>query len=515
MATYYTNWVKSNSSSPNGETYTIDGKQVTYYNDVRFKFITTETLDRANNRSLIKISKYACFYYTWGDATNPNLNMTLSSRVNSQSTQSGTKNVLGTTNQAYTLVDTDSFYVTHNADGSGSYSFTGTGKYTGGSGTTYTKSVSKSGIALTKINRTSTITTTAVQGAGLEFGQPINFSIVNQDSNFTNKLTYVSNNVTYTIGTNVKTSVDYTFSETLVSNYTNSVENAINVLCETYSGSTLVGTTSVNAYVNVPSSYVPSLNVTLEETNSKVKSMNLDAYVQGKSQIKGSVYAYGSSGSLIKNYISTVNNEAFTTSVWTTNLLTNVGSENDVICKVIDSRGRETTNLQSYDVLEYTSPTIVNATLQRCDSDGNLNNEGTCAILKVSYSISPLNNKNAKKIIIVQGTDKQEQTLDAYNGVFQSKIFSNLSTNATYNFNIQLVDSLETTTAIESLPPSFVTRSYLAGGKGISFGQIATKEGFHSYMDSEFHKELKAKNININRFKISKVQGIYIGYIEE
>ena len=94
-------------------------------------------------------------------------------------------------------------------------------------------------------------------------------------------------------------------------------------------------------------------------------------------------------------------------------------------------------------------------------------------------------------------------------------MFYGLETNASYNFEFKVKDTFEEVPQTYTLAPSFVTISKLAGGRGVTFGQVVTEEGLHSYMDTNFHKNSKVKNISISGLKTEKYQGGWITYAED
>ena len=104
-----------------------------------------------------------------------------------------------------------------------------------------------------------------------------------------------------------------------------------------------------------------------------------------------------------------------------------------------------------------------------------------------------------------------------YEGTYTfTDLFSGLETNSSYNFEFQLIDQFEVIPQSFNLTPAYVTESLLAGGKGVTFGQVATEEGLHSYMKSEFHDDLNSKNINVSGLKLEKnAEGSWILYAED
>lgn len=521
MATYYTNWSISNSSNPNSATYIVDGQQVTYYNDVRYKFVVTESVNSSANTSTLTVKKYAVFYFTWPDMPPLDLVVTMKSKMPNNTSYKSDTDILipESTPNSYELVGTDTFTIEHDPDGTKTVSFTGLGTYTGGSGTVYTRTVSKQ-IALTKIDRTSTIATNATKANKKLFGQAITFNASRKVEGVTHKLSYVSGNSTIVIGDNLPltSAYTYTFPTTLISNYPSAVENIIYVTCETFLNDQSLGSNTVACYLNVPNTYAPNIQLSIAEGNPNVSALNLGIFVQSRSQIHGIINATGQANATIVSYNTSFNNEVFKTQEFTSGLLNETTDTININVTVTDSRGLSNTITQQIEVEQYSSPAITSSIIKRCLQDGTIDDNGTYGKATISYQIFSLDNKNTKNIAFVFNGSSQEFTLSEYVGTFESSvIFSELNTDNTYNIVCELIDIFgnETKTSIAiTVDPTFILESDFAGGKGKTFGRNATEEGIHSYIDFETHKDLKAKNINVSGLKIEKIQNIYIMYIE-
>lgn len=511
MATYYTNWSKSNSSSPNGEKYVVNNKEVTYYNDVRYKFIVKETINSSNNTSTFVVDKYVVFYYTWDDNIHT-LSVTLKSKIpNSADYKSESKTINSSkSSSGYVYVGQDSFTIKHNDEGTGSTTFTGLGTYTGGSGTVYTRSVSRT-LSMTTINRSSSITSNATSNT--KFGDTITFSITRYNSKFTHDIKYSMYNASGTIATGVATSQNWTIPTDLVASTPDNAQPTITITCTTKNGSTVVGSSTYSFKCKVPDTYQPTCSLSLEDVGIVPESWGV--YVKSKSSIKGTITASGSEGSTIKSYVSKANDEIFSVNPFTTNFLKYDG-ERTVTTTVTDSRGRSVSDSQTIKVVDYSTATISMCKVERCNADGTLNEEGTYGKATAEYKISPINNLNEKILKVSYGATTKEVTLTDYEGTYTfTELFEGLETNASYNFEFMIKDTFEEIPQIYILAPSFVTISKLAGGRGVTFGQVATEEGLHSYMDTNFHKNSKVKNISINGLKTEKYQGGWITYAED
>lgn len=192
-------------------------------------------------------------------------------------------------------------------------------------------------------------------------GSAMTLTIDRKSSSFTHTVRYNWQGTTGTVGTGIGTSTSYTPPLTFASNIPNSTSGTITFYCDTYSGSTLVGTSQATATLSVPDSVVPTIGgLTLEETAEAMKGISTSTeFAQILSRVKATVTgASGVYGSTIKSYLITVVNQNLT--------LTENGGVFDyfknngtfiVRATVTDSRGRTSANKDvTIYVREYFSP---------------------------------------------------------------------------------------------------------------------------------------------------------------
>lgn len=210
---------------------------------------------------------------------------------------------------------------------------------------------------LPKINRTSTIT---VPTATL--GSSVNIAISKADTNYTSTLRYEWYGSTGTIvDKTTSTSYSWTPPLSLASGIPNSVGGSGKIFIDTYSGTTLLGTSSATLTANVPSSVVPTLaSVTLSDTNSKVSAiLTSPNFLQVLSNIAvnftGASGAYGSTIQAYKAEI--VGKNQSTASNGGTLGVMNYNGSYTIRSTVTDSRGRTSAPFdKTITVLEYFLP---------------------------------------------------------------------------------------------------------------------------------------------------------------
>lgn len=192
-------------------------------------------------------------------------------------------------------------------------------------------------------------------------GSAMTLTIDRKSSSFTHTVRYNWQGATGTVGTGIDTSTSYTPPLTFASNIPNSTSGTITFYCDTYSGSTLIGTSQTTATLTVPGSVIPTVSgLTLEETATAMNGISTSTeFAQILSRVKATVNgASGVYGSTIKSYSITVVNQNLT--------LTENGGVFDyfknngtfiVRATVTDSRGRTSSNKDvTINVREYFSP---------------------------------------------------------------------------------------------------------------------------------------------------------------
>lgn len=192
-------------------------------------------------------------------------------------------------------------------------------------------------------------------------GSAMTLTIDRKSSGFTHTVRYNWQGNTGTVGTGIGTSTSYTPPLTFASNIPNSTSGTITFYCDTYNGSTLVGTSQTTATLTVPDSVVPTIDgLTLEETAEAMKGISTSTeFAQILSRVKATVTgASGVYGSTIKSYSITVvdQNLTLTENGGVFDFFKNNGTFT-VRATVTDSRGRTSANKDvTINVVEYFTP---------------------------------------------------------------------------------------------------------------------------------------------------------------
>lgn len=380
-----------------------------------------------------------------------------------------------------TVVATGSVTIPHNADGSKSFSISVKAAIYSGS---YNKSGSGT-FTLNTIPRTSTFT----RSGTATMGNAQTITITRAASAFTHKLYYTWGGTKTLIASNVGTSYTWTPPVSMAAKIPNAASAACTLTCETYSGSTLIGTKTLSFTLSVPSSVKPTVStLTLTEAVSGL-SDQFGGFVNTKSKIKYAVTAAGAQGSTIKAYAVSIAGQKFSKQTATTAAINAGAGTKTATVTVTDSRGRTASKSVNFDVLAYSPPAFKLISADRCDANGVLDDEGTFVSFAVDVSISPVNDKNTALYILeyklATEADSEykelERTTGAYtlsgSGVIPDVEFS---TDVSYILRFSAIDYFTTTSpatktvVITTAKPTF---DVYRNGNGFGIGKVAELEG--------------------------------------
>lgn len=228
------------------------------------------------------------------------------------SNYSGTCTIGVGTNSTKTLAS-GSTTIGHNADGTKSFSFSFSLQFDinySGVGWIGTKSGSGSG-TLSTIPRTSSVSST-----NANIGENITISINRASSSFTHTLTYSFGNLSGTIASKTSsTSVSWTLPTSFYAQIPNSRSGWGRIICDTYSGSTKIGSSDCrfDAYVK-ESTNKPGISATVVDVNDTTKALTGDEnkLIKYYSKVKFSITSSPKNSSGTKSININYNGNSFT-----------------------------------------------------------------------------------------------------------------------------------------------------------------------------------------------------------
>ena len=302
---------------------------------------------------------------------------------------------------AGTLVGVKSGTVTISHDADGSKTISASASFSGSNSGYYapiTGSCSGT-VKLTTIPRASSI---SIDSPSIECGNTININGSSASKNFTHKIYATWNGKTSEL-TTISGTLTPTFSYTIPTAWEKDLPNSTSGIAtftlETFSGSTSVGSKSVNATIKVRSGVIPSIGtVSISDTNSICTGIG--QYVQSQSRLKFSIATSGSQGSTVTSVSTKFEGQTYNSSSFTTGTVQGSGTLSYVIT-VTDSRGRTASKSGSVTVSAYSSPSLTNVTARRANSSYTVDEaSGTYALLHFKVGFTSLTGKNVTSFYI-------------------------------------------------------------------------------------------------------------------
>lgn len=465
---------------------TIDGGSTTTYGDViasRITWTRTAT-DTAKNTSTITVA----LYYKKKDSATTygtgSWKLTVNGTAYTGSSYAEIKS------SGYTKVfEKTGIVISHNADGSKSFSVNASGSYI--PGTSFTNTNCSGTVTLDAIPRASTFNSVT---SSVALGGTAKLSITAKSSYFYHKATWTCGSTTATqnLGragsTNAK---EYTY--TIPTGWANQITTATSKSCsvsvQTYSDSgykTAVGSAVSKTFtVTVPDTadYKPTVSLAAVLGN-KIAAIG-DFYVQGKTSVTLNATGAGKGSASIKSYTfkrgtATIKTNTVTTTTSSASETTNTTGSVTYSVTITDSRGRTATASQTITVYEYKKPSITVDESYRCDSTGKEDRtNGTYIHLKATLTYSSVNSKNSltarnAKYRENGSTGSYSAATNLTSGTAATIGGGNIATGKTYEVLITLTDAVgETSTVSVVIPTSYVTMDFKAGGTGVAIGKIA------------------------------------------
>lgn len=253
------------------------------------------------------------------------------------------------------------------------------------------------------------------------------------------------------------------------------------VTVTTKSGSTTIGSKSVNLTVTVPDSVVPTVSsISASEAITAVTTAFGNRFVRSLSQLNVKVNAAGVYGSTIKSYAVTLDGVKYQSEEFQSNALNTAGSV-DIVATVTDSRGRTRTLTKTITVVDYSAPAITNMTYYPCDANGNRNPNGTNTKVIINGLVASVAGQNSRSLILkykaIDAATYTALTLTTSSWSFEaSTIVSGTDPTSTWEFIATLTDKISSTE--NRIVTGVPVISRLAGGKGVRLFGEAQNEGF-------------------------------------
>lgn len=312
----------------------------------------------------------------------------------------------------------------------------------------------------------------SLSAATVEMGKSVTINTPAVNSAYRHTLRYAFGSASGTIATGIASSVRWTPPVSLANQIPSATAGSGTIYCDTYSGSTLLGTKSVSITLTVPGSVVPSagtLSAALAEDTS-----GTGLYVKGMGKAKltlsGASGAYGSS---ITSYTITGGGWTATNGALTTGTLASAGNIT-FTATVTDSRGRKASTTRATTVIDYTKPGVAVCDVYRCDADGNRKKAGTYFAVEINASYSAI---TGNTLSITARYKKQSESSygTAANVTNNSKTVlggGNIGASTTYDVLVTVADKYNSLSIQRTLSTKSVLQSFKRSA-GAAIGKVA------------------------------------------
>ena len=379
-----------------------------------------------------------------------------------------------TTSTSAQLLATKSKTITHNSDGSKSVSVSASFA-TGVSLGTLTTSKS---ITLTTIPRVSDLSLDK-ESVPADGATTVTATATKKSSSFTDTIVVKLGDYSQT----VTSGTAFTIPKDWI-NAISGTSAVATVTVTTKSGSTTIGTKSVNLTVTVPDNVIPVINdVSITEAVAAVTTAFGSRFTQNLSQLNVSIDAEGVYGSTIKSYSATLDGVTYIQQAFTSNVIKTAGTLSMSV-KVTDSRGRTKGTTVSIAIVEYTLPTITAMSYIHCDADVTQNANGTSTKVTISGKVYPVEEQNTKALKLkyraMSDETYTERAITISDWTFTvDVIINNTDPTVTYEYIAELTDKINASTPeTYRITTGVVVLSRKAGGGGITLFGEAEEGGF-------------------------------------
>lgn len=316
----------------------------------------------------------------------------------------------------------------------------------------------------------------SVSASSVDMGTKLTIYTNRLSDSFTHTLSYQFGSASGTIAENVGASCQWYPDISLARQVPDAVSGTAIITCTTYANGEPIGSKQTTVVLTVPASVVPT--VSADWTDASGAYDKLETLVQNVSRLTVDVTGTGIYGSEPVSSAVTLNGKTYGSGI-----ITDSG-ELSLVVSVTDSRGRTGTKSYPITAAPYSAPQL-SVSASRCLSDGTADDTGDCARITVSGYVTQVNGKNTAELTLTYGSTTEKVSLTPGDIAYQTEVFY-ADPNATMTISAALSDALAATTRSMTLSTGYATVDYLKGGKGVSFGKAATREGFDCAMPAYF-----------------------------
>lgn len=242
----------------------------------------------------------------------------------------------------------------------------------------------------------------------------------------------------------------------------------------TYAGGTAIGSKTVTPLkINPTSDMAPVIRIQLTDEN-RYKD-RFGGFVKGQSRIRAKVIEQLYLGATVQSRSLYLNGITYQTSEQVSEVISS--AYQSVKATVTDSRGLTSTKYETPTIFDWEAPKIEEFTLNRCQANGTLDNEGSYIKLAYKVSLSSLNNRNTRSMRY--GLKKQSETSYTYKNVTLDKYVKNgeiiipASGEYSWDVTLEVTDAFTSSSVNGQIGTSSVLMDFHYSGRGMAIGKVS------------------------------------------
>lgn len=335
------------------------------------------------------------------------------------------------------------------------------------------------------------ITVPVLSTSTIEMATSVNISLPRRVSRYTHTLSYSFQGTTAIIARNIGTSYTWTPPLALAANIPAADRGAGVLTCQTYDGSTLLGSTTVNFTLTVPEYVLPkstSLSMANVSDVAAVGSWGMQGVTQGYSKLEIAVEMAASYATITSYTIKYAQGSfygspgtASHTATHTTAALSSAGY-GSITVTIRDSRGREVTDVYNncYFVNAYAPPVLNNTDAHRYSTQPSVrDDDGKNLAVKAAATCSPVNGHNSITALRFRYKERSAVSWSGYYNLTSGAYYTLANVLAeTKSYNVEIVAADEVTTSSLQIivATAQTTINCKPGGKAVGIGAYATTD---------------------------------------
>lgn len=384
-----------------------------------------------------------------------------------------------------TLVASGTLTIAHAADGTRSFDASV-------SAAIYKSSPNVSGSGSWVLDQLPRATAPTLSASTIDMGQTLTISCPAASPAFRHNLSYVVGVTTVPMATGVESSYAWPVPIGLADKAPSATSLVVAVVCDTYSGSTLIGSKYVYATLTVPASVVPTItDFSLTRINTVDYLVSKGIYVAGYSKVGAHISAAGAYGSTITRATVSVDGKTYNGSDITSDMLQTAGTLS-VVANITDSRGRTAAATRTITVQPYARPTISSLTYKRGTYSGGVwTASDTGADVKITFtlglSLTAYSNAASLSVAVAGETT---QTSSGQSAGSKTYYFTSIGVDVTRKLTVTATDSVGTAaTTSADIPTIKVLANVNVDLNSLRFGGVAEDaDTFRCSLAAKFDK---------------------------